>query len=124
MLVLLILKHTKITTRISPRVESVVHTAHTDSTTVVTCTLPLVSGVVAMVADSDCILVVAVVADSDCILVVAVVADSDCILVVAMVADSDCTLVVAMVADSDCILVVTAIADVVGCIGKVDEMLM
>ena len=36
-----------------------VHTAHTDSTTVVTCTLPLVSGVVAM---DDCTLVVA----SDC----------------------------------------------------------
>ena len=35
------------------------HTAHTDTTTVVTCTLPLVSGVVAM---GDCTLVVA----SDC----------------------------------------------------------
>ena len=112
----------KITTRISPRVESVVHTAYTDSTTVVTCTLQLVSGVVAMVVDNDCILVVAVVADSDCTLVVAMVADSDCILVVAMVADSDCILVVAMVADSDCTLVVAVV--VVGCTGKVDEMLM
>ena len=106
MLIALIFKHKRIISSSSPRIVNVAHTAYTDSTTVVTCILPLV---VVMVADSDCILVVM---NSSCVLVV--VADNN--------SDSDCTLVVA---DSDCIVVVGVVADTdVDCAGRVDEIMM
>ena len=63
----LILKHNEATSISSTRIVNVVHTAYTDNTTVLTGTLPLV---VAIVADSDCVLVVATVTGSDCIVVV------------------------------------------------------